>query len=71
MHFALEIASFVCDRIENDKLGSECTHIFPYTTYACTGSQLIGLGRSCSEMNAKIKLVANFIFDNESQCLRS
>ena len=64
--------SELCDHIENDKLESECMHIaFPYTTYACTGSQLIGLGWSCSEMNAKIKLVVNFIFNNESQCLRS
>ena len=57
------IASFVCNhakRIENKKLRSESVSIY----YVCTGSQLIILGQSRSKMNAKVKLISNFIIDN-------
>ena len=71
-HFALEIVSFVYDRatrIENKKLWSKGVAMYAYSIsvyYARTGSQLIGLGWSCSKMNAKVKLVVNFVINNES-----
>ena len=64
---------FVCDRdtrIENEKLRSKGVAMYVYSVSvysAHTGSQLIGLGWSCSKMNTKVKLVVNFVINNESR----
>ena len=69
--FTLEPECFVCDHattIENQKLQSKGVAMHMYSVsvyYLCTGSILIGLGRS-HEMKAKIERLSNFNLDNGS-----
>ena len=69
VRFALEVARLVCDHVttvENEKLRSKGVAMHAYSVsayYACTGNQLIRLGRSRSKRTQ----TSNFVVDNESR----